>query len=327
MSPAQDSDTRGVSGLHHITCICGPAQENLDFYAGVLGMRLVKRSVNQDDPGTYHLFYADAEGHPGSDLTFFPWAHMAPARAGHGTAPEVSLAVPPGTLDDWGARLLRYGAQLSEPTSRFGERTLPLIDPHGQRLALVESASAMRRPFTPWEESPVPVERQIRGLHGARIRERELAATTRLLASALGFRRLAGENGWQRWAVGDGGSGTWVDLAEAPEERRGAWGVGGVHHLAWRVDDPQHQLAVRRRLEGIARPTEVIDRFWFRSVYFLEPGGVLFELATDGPGFAVDEDPRHLGEALVLPPWLEEHRAEIAAALPPLGAPAPREAR
>ncbi|MGE5234211.1 MAG: ring-cleaving dioxygenase [Acidobacteriota bacterium] len=327
MSPAKDSDTRGVTGLHHITCICGPAQENLDFYAGVLGMRLVKRSVNQDDPGTYHLFYADAEGHPGSDLTFFPWAHKAPSRDGHGTASEVSLAVPPGALAYWGERLERYGAELAPIATRFGEHALPLRDPHGQRLALVESEGAMRRTFTPWEASPVPVERQIRGLHGARIRERELASTTRLLAAALGFRRLAGENGWQRWAVGDGGSGTWIDLAEAPEERRGAWGVGAVHHLAWRVDDPQHQLAVRRRLEGMARPTEVIDRFWFRSVYFLEPGGVLFELATDGPGFAVDEDPRHLGEALVLPPWLEEHRTEIAAALPPLGAPAPREAR
>jgi glyoxalase family protein len=312
-----------VTGLHHVTAIAGPAQENLDFYAGVLGMRLVKRSVNQDDPGTYHLFYADAVGHPGTDLTFFPWAHLAPPRPGHGTASEVSLAVPPGALDYWGAHLERYGAALGAPAVRFGERTLPLRDPHGLALALVESASAMARRFEPWDGSPVPVAHQVRGLHGARLRERELGATTRLLAEALGFRPLAIEGSWHRWAVGDGGSGTWVDLAEAPGERRGAWGVGAVHHLAWRVDDAAHQLDVRARVERLAQPTPVIDRFWFRSVYFKEPGGVLFELATEGPGFAVDEAPAHLGERLVLPPWLEGQRAQIERVLPPLAAPAP----
>lgn len=314
---------RSVTGLHHVTAIAGPAQENLDFYSGVLGMRLVKRSVNQDDPGTYHLFYADAAGHPGTDLTFFPWAHLAPPRPGHGTASEVSLAVPPGALDYWGPRLERYGAALGAATVRFGERTLPLRDPHGLALALVESASAMARRFEPWEGSPVPVAHQVRGLHGARLRERELGATTRLLAEALGFRPLASEGSWHRWAVGDGGSGTWVDLAEAPGERRGAWGVGAVHHLAWRVDDAAHQLDVRARVETLAQPTPVIDRFWFRSVYFKEPGGVLFELATEGPGFAVDEAPAHLGETLVLPPWLEAQRDEIERVLPPLTAPAP----
>ena len=316
---------RSVTGLHHVTAISGPAQENLDFYAGVLGMRLVKRSVNQDDPGTYHLFYADAAGSPGTDLTFFPWAHLAPPRPGHGLASEVSLAVPPGALDYWGPRLARYGAELGSIAVRFGERTLPLRDPHGLGLALVESAGATTRTFEPWDASPVPVERQVRGLHGARVRERELAASTRLLAEALGFRLLASDGAWQRWAVGDGGSGTWLDVAEAPGEPRGAWGVGAIHHLAWRVDDEEHQLEVRARVEALAHPTPVIDRFWFRSVYFKEPGGVLFELATDGPGFAVDEAPARLGESLVLPPWLEGQRAAIERALPPLAAPAPAE--
>src|SRR5215218_9211861 len=151
---------RRVNGLHHITAIAGPAQENLDFYAGVLGMRLVKKSVNQDDPGTYHLFYADAEGHPGTDLTFFPWAQMAPSRDGHGLSTEVSLAVPPGSLVIWSARLQRHGVQV-----------LALQDPHGLRIALVESASAQARPFTAWEGSPVPAEHQIRGLEGARMSE------------------------------------------------------------------------------------------------------------------------------------------------------------
>ena len=317
--------THKVTGLHHVTAISGPPQENLDFYAGILGMRLVKKSVNQDDPGTYHLFYADAAGSPGSDLTFFPWAHMAPPRPGHGTAPEVSLAVPPGSLDFWGERLDRYGTALGLRTKRFGETTLSLRDPHGMPVALVESEGALRRSFSPWEESPVPVERQIRGLHGARMRERDLRPTTSFLESALGFRHVGTEGGYERWGVGDGGSGTFVDLEEVPDARRGSWGVGAIHHLAWRVDDERHQLAVRAQVATAVDPTPVIDRFWFKSVYFREPGGVLFELATDGPGFAVDEDPRHLGEALVLPPWLEAQRGEIQAALPPLVAPAPAE--
>jgi glyoxalase family protein len=305
----------GVNGLHHITAIAGPAQENLDFYAGVLGMRLVKRSVNQDDPGTYHLFYADAEGSPGSDLTFFPWAHMAPPRPGHGLAMEVDLEVPAGSLSYWADRLRHYGTRIAPPQTRFGQKVLAFVDPHGLSLALVE-ATAMRR-FTPWTDSPVAAERQVRGLFGAQVWERESATTTQFLTSVLGFQPVGTEQGWTRFAC-PGGPGV-IDVRDAPEARRGAWGVGAVHHLAWRVDDDEHQLAVRTRVEGAGlHPTTVIDRFWFKSVYFKEPGGVLFELATDGPGFSVDEDPAHLGETLVLPPWLEAHRSAIEQALPPL---------
>ena len=310
---------RGVNGIHHITAISGPAQENLDFYAGVLGMRLVKRSVNQDDPGTYHLFYADAEGRPGTDLTFFPWAHLAPPREGHGTATEVGLEVPAGSLDYWAARLEKYGAALEGRGTRFGEPALSLVDPHGLRLALIEGAES--RPFTAWDESPVPGERQVRGLHGARLLEREPASTARFLTEVLGFRELGQEDGWTRYGF-DGTPGV-VDVRDASSERRGAWGVGAVHHLAWRVDDERHQAEVRGRVERSGTvPTPVIDRFWFKSGYFKEPGGVLFELATDGPGFAVDEPAEHLGETLVLPPWLERSRAAIERALPPLKLPA-----
>lgn len=302
-----------------MTAIAGPPQENLDFYAGVLGMRLVKKSVNQDDPGTYHLFYADAEGHPGTDLTFFPWAQMAPAREGHGLSSEVSLAVPPGSLGFWRGRLERYGARIGEGEVRFGQDALPLIDPHGLRIALVESRDSPGRVFTPWDGSPVPVEHQIRGLEGARMVERDLVVTTSFLSDAMGFIHLGTENGWHRYGVGDGKSGSYVDLREMPIASRGAWGVGSIHHLAWRVDDEAHQLEVRTRVtESGAHPTSVIDRFWFKSVYFKEPGGVLFELATEGPGFAVDEDPAHLGESLVLPPWLEPNRVEIENQLPKL---------
>jgi glyoxalase family protein len=310
---------RDVKGIHHITAISGPAQENLDFYAGVLGMRLVKRSVNQDDPGTYHLFYADAEGRPGTDLTFFPWAHLAPPRQGHGMATEVGLQVPPGSLDYWTARLEKYGTTLDARTTRFGEPVLTLVDPHGLRLSLIESRRT--RPFTAWDESPVPAERQVLGLHGARLVEREPAETAAFLEQVLGFRELARENGWTRYGFEDAAG--VVDVQDGSGARRGAWGVGSVHHLAWRVDDEAHQAEVRRRVEAAgSTPTPVIDRFWFKSVYFKEPGGVLFELATDGPGFAVDESPEHLGESLVLPPWLERSRAAIERALPELTLPA-----
>jgi glyoxalase family protein len=305
--------------LHHITAISGPAQENLDFYAGILGMRLVKKSVNQDDPGTYHLFYADADGHPGSDLTFFPWAQMAPSRDGHGLATEVSLAVPPGSLVFWSSRLQRYGVPTGAAEVRFGEHVLPIVDPHGLCVALVESASSLDRQFTPSSDSPVAAEHQIRGLETARMSEASLPTTASFLEGAMGFRHLGTESGWQRYGLGDGKSGSYVDVREVPGARRGAWGTGSIHHLAWRVDDDAHEAEVRASVTADgAQPTPVIDRFWFKSVYFREPGGVLFELATDGPGFAVDEDPAHLGETLVLPPWLEKDREAITAVLPPL---------
>jgi glyoxalase family protein len=314
---------KSVTGLHHVTAIAGPPQENLDFYSGVLGMSLVKRSVNQDDPGTYHLFYADAEGHPGTDLTFFPWTQEAPGRPGHGLANEVALAVPRGSLAWWGPRLERYGAPIGAAETRFGEKALLFRDPHGLDVALVEFEKRAAS-FTPSESSPVPAEHQIRGLHGARMRVQRLDPTAALLTDVLGFHHVGTERGWQRYAVDDGGSGAFVEIADTPDLTRGFWGVGTIHHLAWRVDDEKHQLAMRKRVEAASRrPTPVIDRFWFRSVYFTEPGGVLFELATDGPGFAVDEDPTHLGETLVLPPWLEELRPRIEGVLPKLTPPHP----
>lgn len=310
------SDTHApVNGLHHITAIAGPAQENLDFYAGVLGMRLVKRSVNQDDPGTYHLFYADAEGHPGTDLTFFPWPQLAPPRAGHGRAMEVGLEVPAGSLGYWSERLARYGTQVGAPETRFGQQVLAFSDPHGLQIALVERAEA--RLFTPWDGSPVPAERQVRGLFGAQLWEKDAARSAAFLTGVLGFAEIGTERGWTRYGV-PGTSGV-VDIRETPDARPGMWGVGSVHHLAWRVGDDAHEMAVRSRIEAAGLgATPVIDRFWFKSVYFKEPGGVLFELATDGPGFTVDEDAGTLGETLVLPPWLEEERAKIEQALPPL---------
>lgn len=308
-----------VHGIHHVTVIAGDAQENLNFYAGVMGMRLVKKSVNQDAPDTYHLFYADAVATPGTDLTFFPWPALAPARLGRGLAVEVALSIPVGGLVYWQQRLTAHGIAPEAIETRFGETVLPFSDPHGLCLALVETKE--ERPFVPWTKSAVPSEFQVRGMHSVRLCERALEPTASLL-TRLGFTPVAEENGWHRYGVAGGSSGKLVEVQAAPGAQRGEWGTGGVHHVAWRTSDATHEMALRADLARVGiRPTELIDRFWFESVYFREPGGVLFELATDGPGFGVDEDMEHLGEKLVLPPWLEAQRAAIEAALPVLNSP------
>jgi glyoxalase family protein len=311
-----------ITGLHHITVIAGDAQENLDFYTGVLGMRLVKRTVNQDVPGTYHLFYADGDAHAGTDLTFFPWPDMAPGQRGVGLTVEVALAVPVGSLDYWVDRLAQHGIRVDSPVTRFGERLLTFADPHGLRLALVETADD--REFTPWSKSAVPEASQVRGLHGVRLLERSAAPTVDFLTGTMGFEEIGQEEEWRRFALPGDRSGRVLDIKEAPDERQGIWGTGSVHHIAWRVPDDATELAVQSRLHYAGRrPTQVIDRFWFKSVYFREPGGALFEIATDGPGFGVDEQLDELGARLVLPPWLESKRAMIEADLPPLREPEP----
>jgi len=309
-------------GLHHVTAIAGDPVENLRFYRDVMGLRLVKRSVNQDDPATYHLFYADADGHPGTDLTFFPWPHARPGTPGVGVVQETYLTVPPGSLEAWAERLRAGGARVDPITVRFGDRALPFADPHGLRLALIEGPEPFA--FTPWRDGPVPPAEQVRGLHGARAPLREIASSERFFTQVLGFQRVGEEHGWVRFALPGGsvdGAGRILDVREDAAGRPGAAGVGSVHHLAWTVTDDPHQTALRDAVARAGRrPSEVIDRFWFRSVYFTEPGGILFELATEGPGFAVDEDRATLGERLILPPWLEPHRPRIEAVLPDLSA-------
>jgi glyoxalase family protein len=315
-----------ITGLHHVTCIAGDAQENVEFYSGVLGMRLVKKSVNQDSPGTYHLFYADGEGHPGTDITFFPWPEMPPAKPGIGLSMEVSLAIPVGSVDYWTERLAEHSVATAEVEIRRGTSALTFTDPHGLPLTLHETADD--RVFSAWRDSPVPAQMQIRGLHSVRLWQRDLKMTASFLTGVLGFVDIGQEREWYGFALGGGGSGRYLEIREIPDGERGRWGTGGVHHVAWRVPDDATELAVRDQIDRARRrPTEVIDRFWFKSVYFLEPGGVLFEIATDGPGFAIDEDPATLGEHLVLPPWLESHRGEIEAALPPIKPPAESGAR
>ena len=310
------TDDARVHGLHHVTAIAGDPQENLDFYTGVMGLRLVKRSVNQDSPDTYHLFYADGKGSPGTDLTFFPWPGLPPARPGAGQIVEVPFAVPRGSLDYWQDRLAAHDVGVGDLEERFGEKTLPFTDPHGLRLALVEIEE--ERAFTPWENSPVPAQHQPRGMHAVRLWERALPPTEALLTEAMGFEKIGMENGWHRYGLQGGASGTLVEV-QIVEEKGGRGGAGSIHHAAWSVTDEDAEQAVRERVQRTGlQPTPPIDRFWFTSVYFREPGGVLFELATEGPGFAIDEEPDRLGERLVLPPFLEDRREKIEATLPPL---------
>jgi glyoxalase family protein len=314
-----------IPGIHHVTAIATDAQTNLDFYTGVLGLRLVKRTVNFDDPGTWHLYYGDATGRPGTILTFFPWPLARRGSRGAGQATATAFAVPAGSLDFWRRRLAGEGIVVDDPHRRFDEEVLTFLDPDGLKLELVEDPGAAGRP--PWADGPLPDRHAVRGFHSVTLAERRLAATADLLTAGLGF-RPAGEEGRRfRFAAGGtaaGEAGSRVDLVVSPEEPPGRVAAGTVHHVAWRTADDAAQLAWRADL--LARGlgvTPVQERQYFRSIYFREPGGVLFEIATDGPGFTLDEPAAELGSALRLPPWLEPRRDRIAAALPPLAAPAP----
>ncbi len=310
---------RELPGLHHVTAICGDPQENADFYVGVLGMRLVKRSVNQDDPGTYHLFYADAAGSPGTDLTFFAWPGAPNGRIGAGQASAVALAVPQGALSFWMDRLSNEGIAWEGPSHRFDEDVLTFSDLHGQSLELVAAPDAAERRWEFWADGPVPAEHAIRGLHNVTLMEASEQPTRAFMAEQLGFRPVAASDNRRRFAVGPGGSGAWLDVLTAPGTPRGRIAVGTIHHVAWRTPDDAEQEQWWRQIRETGTPiSEIIDRFWFHSIYFREPGGVLFEIATDGPGFTVDEPAADLGSSLVLPPWLEPKRADIERALPPL---------
>ena len=309
-----------VRGIHHVSVMAADAQENADFYAGTLGMRMVKRTVNQDDPQTYHLFYADAQGNAGSDLTFFVWPNLAQAHRGPGQSVEVAMAVPRGTLDQWHMRLEQAGAQTGEEETRFGERVLPFDDPHGLSLVLVETDPDPV--FVPWDGSPVPRDEQIRGIYGVRILEAPASGTEEFLRTVMGFAELGEERGWKRFGLAGGGSGRVIDVQTVTLPTSGRLGRGSIHHVAWNIGEDAEQMDFRKRLEAAgSSPTPVIDRFWFKSVYFHEPGGALFEAATAGPGFLIDEEDETLGTRLILPPRFEPYRNQIERYLPPFKLP------
>jgi len=317
-----------VLGIHHVTAIASDPQRNADFYAGVLGLRLVKRTVNFDDPQTYHLYYGDEIGTPGSIMTFFPWPGARRGRIGSGQVAVTSFAVVPGAIGFWIERFVRHGIKYQGPAKRGvgaeAEQVISFVDPDGLMLEIVGHPAAESRPA--WADAPgIPREHAIHGFHGVTLWLDRATASEKILIDTLGFRPLREDGSTRRFEVGDGGPGALLDVRTVGDFGHGVGGAGTVHHVAFRVPDDEAELDVRRQLSSAGlHPTPVIDRNYFHSVYFREPGGVLFELATNPPGFAIDEPVEHLGERLMLPAQYEPHRAEIEAVLPPihLGVPA-----
>lgn len=304
------------NGIHHVTAIAGPARRNLDFYTRVLGLRLVKKTVNFDDPGTYHFYYGDEAGQPGTILTFFPWEHAAPGRLGVGETQETVFRVPEGAIGYWTHRLVEKGVTHEAPEKRFGETVLPFRDPDGMRLAVVAVPGIETE--TAWNSDEIPAEHAIRGFHSASLLVAKAAPTGAILTGILGFTEIAREGSVIRYKAGDTALGGIIDLREAGDFLRGRPGAGTVHHIAFRAASDAVQADMVRRLAenyGI-RATEQKDRDYFRAVYFREPNGILFEIATDDPGFAVDEPAESLGKALKLPRFLEPNREKIEAVLP-----------
>ena len=311
-----------TSGLHHLTAIASDPQRNLDFYAGTLGLRFVKQTVNFDDPGTYHLYYGDASGRPGSILTFFPWPGARRGRVGVGQVAETQLAIATGALAFWIQRLTEQQVAFVGPMSRFnGEKVLTFTDHDGLPLALVASDAAASLPG--WNGGPgVPEAMSIRGMHAVTLWVHRLPQTAAVLTDTLGYREVAAQDGVVRFAVGDGTPGTLLDVRELPTGPGGTGGAGTVHHVALRAADDDTEHGIRAQVVTAGLPiTEQIDRTYFRSMYFREPGHVLFELATDAPGFAVDENPEQLGETLQLPAQHEHLRASLMERLMPLHRP------
>jgi len=306
-----------MSGIHHVTAIAGRADRNLEFFTRVLGLRLVKKTVNFDDPGTYHLYYGDEQGQPGTILTFFPWKHAAAGHLGVGETQETALRIPASAIGYWTHRLLKNGVTHGAPEKRFGETVLPFTDADGMRFALVGVPGAESE--NGWSAGDVPAEHAIRGFHGVTLLVNAAAPTAAILTDVLGFREVAGEGALARYR-GDALLGAHVDLREAGDFPRGRMGRGSVHHIAFRAPDDAAQAAMAEKLVADHRmhPTGQKDRNYFRSIYFREPNGILFEIATDQPGFAVDEPASELGRALKLPRFLEPRRAELEAMLPPL---------
>ena len=308
-----------LTGIHHVTAIASDPQKNLDFYAGLLGLRLVKQTVNFDDPQSYHLYYGDGAGNPGTLLTFFAWPNGRRGKPGLGQVTAASLSVGPASLDFWRERLAAHGVSLNDLETRFGETVLAFHDPDGMRLELVPTAEDTR---TGWTAGIVPAEHAIKGIHAVTLPERSLEKTAALLTETLGFRPAQTDGDWTRYALADGQPGTFADVQSAPNLALGQLAVGNIHHIAWRTPDDAQQdgwlKAISAQGYGIS---PVMNRGYFHSIYFREPGGILFEIATDPPGFAIDESPAELGHTLQLPPQYEPMRTQIMSQLAPIHVP------
>jgi catechol 2,3-dioxygenase-like lactoylglutathione lyase family enzyme len=311
---------KSVLGIHHVTAIAGDPQANVDFYCGVLGLRLLKQTVNFDDPATYHFYFGVGLGAPGSIITFFPWgAQGMLGRRGVRQVAVTAFSISDGAMGYWVERLQKFNVNCKGPFTRFDEEVLSLSDPDGVELELVAAAHDAR---PAWEGGAVPAAHAIRGFYHVALAEEGYERTAGLLTTTLGFRPLRESGNRFRYEAGEGGPGALVDLLCLPDAPPGRMGVGAVHHVAWRAENDASQINMRSELARLGyNVTPVIDRNYFRSIYFREPGQVLFEIATDPPGFTVDEPPEELGRNLKLPPWLEADRQTIEQALPPINPP------
>ena len=314
-----------IVGLHHVTAITSDPQRNLDFYCEVLGLRFVKRTVNFDDPRSYHFYFGDDIGFPGTILTFFAWPRATRGRVGIGEASAVALSIPASSLHYWEQRIIAAGALVEQLGLRFGNRVLSIGDPDGMRIELVGSESPLS--IAPPGTSDVPAEYAIRGLDGVTLCVEGYELTGPLLEK-MGFALAGQESNRIRFASRATALGNRIDLLVSPLPVPGHTGAGTVHHIAFRTPSDEAQLEWREVLARASlNVTSVLDRTYFRSIYFREPGGVLFEIATDPPGFAFDESAEHLGESLKLPPWLESRRASIEQSLLPIELPYLRKER
>ncbi len=314
-----------LTGIHHVTAIGRDPSANVAHYTGILGLRLVKKTVNFDDPSAYHLYYGDETGAPGSIVTFFFWPRSANhGRVGSGQSTRLSFSAAPAALDYWLARLQRHGIA-AERRTRFGEETIAFADPDGIPSEIVAVADDHR---PAWTGSEVPAAHALRGLHTVELTARAAAPTERLLTGEMGWQLVRREGHRARFAAPAGISGTFIDLIVDAATRPGLSGVGTIHHVAWSVPDDAGELRMHERLlrSGL-RLSPVMDRNYFRSIYYREPGGILFEIATATPGFPVDEPVSSLGTALKLPAQFESYRAEIERSLPPLSPARPAVAR
>jgi glyoxalase family protein len=307
-------------GLHHVTAIASDPQHIAEFYVETLGLRFVKKTVNHDDKHTYHFYFGDDEGTPGTNITFFPWGERGRSgRFGDGQTKVTTYFVPEDSLEYWIDRLESHDIAVEGPTERFGETVIEFDDPDGITLALVATDDAPDG--QPWDGSPVPTEHQLRGFHSVTLAVDDIDPTATVLTDGLGYEFEAEENGRHRYRSAVGGPGSIVDLVET-DHGRGRMGVGTVHHVAYKAEDTDEQEQWRERLsEQGLRVTDIIDRVYFKSIYFREPGGVLFEIATMGPGFTVDQSQDELGTDLALPEWLEDERSEIESRLPSFESP------
>jgi glyoxalase family protein len=309
-----------ILGIHHITAIASDPQRNVDFYVGTLGLRMVKVTVNFDDPGTYHFYYGDETGSPGTILTFFPWPDAFRGRRGTGQATAVAFSVPQGSLDFWRERFIANDVKVDAPQERFGDTVLTAYDHDGMPIELIAHEGAEARPG--WPEGPVPMRYAIRGFHGVTLAEGDPTPTLILMENVLGFEAVGEEDNRIRYEIGGGGAGTYVDILHLPGTSPGVVATGTIHHVAYRTPNDDEQESWRELLHRVgAHVTPIRDRQYFRSIYFREPGGVLFEIATDTPGMTYDETLENLGSDLQLPPQYEELRADLERKLPSITIP------